>query len=191
MGEEWSARSTERVDAWFETAALDLWSRRRLLTTNGFLCSWFDGLSTNGIEEATSARVVQGEGRTAWFETAALDLRSRRRLLTTNDFLCSWFDGLSTNGIDGLTTNGIDGLTTNGIDGLIMNGFGAMLIKWLPFVVSLSNHERNEAQPSPLPDALSGTPAGVGNKQNADSRFPFPSPRFSPAKPTIRHPSLR
>ena len=148
MGEEWSARSTERVDAWFETAALDLWSRRRLLTTNGFLCSWFDGLSTNGIEEATSARVVQGEGRTVWFETAALDLRSRRRLLTTNGFLCSWFDGLS----------------TNGIDGLIMNGFGAMLIKWLPFVVSLSNHERNEAQPSPLPDALSGTPAGVGDK---------------------------
>ena len=116
MGEEWSARSTERVDAWFETAVLDLRSRRRLLTTNGFLCSWFDGLSTNGI----------------------------------------------------------DGLTTNGIDGLIMNGFGAMLIKWLPFVVSLSNHERNEAQLSPLPYALSGTPAGVGDKQNADSRFPLP-----------------
>jgi len=35
----WSALpwwSTERVDAWFETAALDLRSRRRLLTTNGF-----------------------------------------------------------------------------------------------------------------------------------------------------------
>ena len=127
-------------------------------------------LTTDGIEETTSARAMQGEGRTeewsvrstervdAWVETAALDLRPRRRLLTTNGFPCSWFDGL----------------TTNGIDGLIMNGFGAMLIKCLPFVVSPSNHERNEAQPSPLPYALSGTPAGVGDKQNADSRFPLP-----------------
>jgi uncharacterized protein YodC (DUF2158 family) len=93
-----------RSRAWFETAVLDFRSRRRLLTTNGFLCSWFDGLSRNGIEEATSARVVQGEGRTVWFETAALDLRSRLRLLTTNGFLCSWFDGLSTNGIEEATS---------------------------------------------------------------------------------------
>ena len=89
---------------------------------------------------------MQGGGRSVWFETAALDLRSRRRLLTTNGFLCSWFDGL--------TTNGIDGLTTNGIDGLIMNGFGAMLIKWLPFVVSLSNHERNEGAMRSFVDGL-------------------------------------
>ena len=117
-------------------------------------------LTTNGIEETTSARAMQGEGRNVWFETTGLDLRSRSSLLTTN-------------------------------------GFGTMQIKWLPFVVSpstvlrtglsnherlspppfvvsLSNHERNEAQLSPLPYALSGTPAGVGDKQNADSRFPLP-----------------
>jgi hypothetical protein len=83
-----------------------------------------------------------------------LDLRSRRRLLTTNGLLGSWFDGLTTNGTDGLTTNGIDGLTTNGTDGRTMNGFRAMLIKWLPFVVSLSNHERTRAEIRSFPERV-------------------------------------
>ncbi len=58
------------------------------------------------------------------------------------------------NGIDGLTTNGTDGLTTNGIDGRTMNGFRAMLIKWLPFVVSLSNHERTRAEIRSFPERV-------------------------------------
>jgi hypothetical protein len=48
-----------------------------------------------------------------------------------------------------------------------------MLIKWLPFVVSLSNHERNEAQP-----ALSLMPFRVRQREWETSRMPIPDSRF-------------